>query len=185
VCTPAWSASRCNNCLCSWCLVMLRQIVLAVDSAPTARRSGVRCTMLPGSTRLPLAGGRQRPSTGRGYSRVLPRYRSGHGSARLLRHRRGAARAALPCAGTYVSGDVDSNVCPVGSVRIEAEDACRTAATATGKTFRSAVSEFTSPRGCFYSILSVFAYLNTHRVGAGDANSQLLCAVGASAGAPP
>ena len=50
----------------------------------------------------------------------------------LLRHGRRAARAVPSCAGAYVFGAAGSNECPSGSVRIVAEAACRTAATATG-----------------------------------------------------
>jgi hypothetical protein len=121
-----------------------------------------------------------------GYSRVLPRYRSGHCSARLLRHGRGAARVVPLCAGAYVSGAAGSNACPAGSVRIEAEAACRTAVAAAGKTpstywFVGTDSRY--PRGCYYFTSSNDAHFNTHAVGAGQSDSQLLCAV-ATAGAP-
>ena len=91
--------------------------------------------------------------------------------------------AVVPsCAGAYVSGAAGSNACPAGSVRIETEAACRTAAAAAGKTFQSVVSYSTSPRGCSYYYTS--AYLNTDAFGGGSTSYQLLCAAGTT-GAPP
>ncbi len=83
-----------------------------------------------------------------------------------------------------MSGAARSNECPAGSERIEAEAACRTAAAAAGKTFRFVVTYATVPRGCSYDtsldfdlyIYMNYAYLNTHAVGAGNANNRLLCA---------
>jgi hypothetical protein len=85
----------------------------------------------------------------------------------------------LSCAGAYVSGAVRSNECPAGSVRIEAEAACRAAATAAGKTVPSSgfvVTSSTYPRGCYYWTSLDTAYFNTHAVGAGNPYYQLLCA---------
>ncbi len=64
-------------------------------------------------------------------------------------------------------GPLYSNVCPAGSVRIETEAACRTAAAAAGKTVGSpfVVIESSVPRGC-YSYLSNIANFNTHAIGA-------------------
>ena len=81
----------------------------------------------------------------------------------------------LSCAGTYVSGAVNSNACPAGSVRIETEVACRTAAAAAGMTFGSTSVEADYPRGCYYST-SNRAWFNPHAVGAGRSGFQLLCA---------
>jgi hypothetical protein len=104
----------------------------------------------------------------------------------LLRHGRGAARAALSCAGAYVSGAAASNACPAGSVRIETEAACRTAAAAAGKTpssnFVWTLSGF--PRGCYYYTSGNTAYFNAHAVGAGYSGTQPLCAALAATGAP-
>ena len=88
------------------------------------------------------------------------------------------------CAGAYVSGAAGSNECPAGSVRIVAEAACRTAATATGKTAGSPLvaTLAVAPRGCYYSTITNTAYFNAHAVGAGNPNAQLLCA--ATTGAP-
>jgi hypothetical protein len=95
--------------------------------------------------------------------------------------------AVLSCAGAYVSGDLGSNACPAGSVRIETEAACRTAAAAAGKTawstFVVTYSDF--PRGCYYYTGLNDAYFNTHAVGAGNCYTQLLCAALATTGAPP
>ncbi len=117
------------------------------------------------------------------YSR---RCRSGHWRARLLRHGRGAARAVLSCAGAYVSGAAGSNECPAGSVRIEAEAACRTAAIAAGKTPWSTFVETDPeyPKGCYYWTSYNDAFFNTHAVGAGYSGTQPLCAALATAGAP-
>ncbi len=86
-------------------------------------------------------------------------------------------------AGAYVSGAAGSNGCPAGSVRIEAEAACRTAAAAAGKTFNTVGTYAAYPRGCFHITgnLGNDACLNTHAVGAGNSNFQLLCAAGAPA----
>jgi hypothetical protein len=94
--------------------------------------------------------------------------------------------AVLSCAGAYVSGDLGSNACPAGSVRIETEAACRTAAAAAGKTAGSSSLPFVEtdsryPRGCYYAN---DAYLNTHAVGAGWWGAQLLCAALVTTGAP-
>jgi hypothetical protein len=95
----------------------------------------------------------------------------------------------VSCAGAYVSGAAGSNECPAGSVRIATEAACRAAATAAGKTAGSSSFPFvettpTYPRGCYYYTTGTNdAYFNTHAVGAGWPNAQLLCAV-ATAGAP-
>jgi hypothetical protein len=124
-----------------------------------------------------------------GHSRVLPRYRSDHWRARPLRHGRWAAHAVLSCAGAYVSGAAGSNECPAGSVRIETEAACRTAATAAGKTPSTSTSlPFVQtypayPRGCYFTTNSN-AWFNTHAVGAGNPYYQLLCAALAATGAP-
>jgi hypothetical protein len=75
-----------------------------------------------------------------------------------------------------VLGPRYSNVCPAGSVRIETEAACRTAAAAAGKTAGSpfVVTSSDDPRGC-YSYFSNIANFNTHAVGAGSEISLLLC----------
>ena len=82
-----------------------------------------------------------------------------------------------------MSGAAGSNACPAGSVRIEAEAACRTAAAAAGKTLGSNFVETNSafPRGCYYT--TDWAYFNTHAVGAGYSGYQPLCATVAT-GAP-
>ncbi len=100
--------------------------------------------------------------------------------------RRRAARAVLSCAGAYVSGAAGSNACPAGSVRIEAEAACRTAAAAAGKTLNFPATYAGSPRGCYYWTGTNVANFNTHVVGAGDPDARLLCAaLAATTGAPP
>ena len=89
-------------------------------------------------------------------------------------------------AGAYVSGAAGSNECPAGSMRIEAEAACRTAAAATGKapnTVGFVVTYSGYPRGCYYTTILNNAYLNTHAVGAGNSYTQLLCAA-VTTGAP-
>jgi hypothetical protein len=93
----------------------------------------------------------------------------------------------LSCAGLYVSGDAGCNECPAGSVRIETEAACRTAAAAAGKTVGSTFVRARDyhPRGCYYSTGSSSAFFNTHAVGAGASNTQLLCTAAATTGAPP
>ncbi len=88
----------------------------------------------------------------------------------------------LSCAGAYVSGAAGSNACPAGSVRIETEAACRTAATAAGKSFSAVETEPDWPRGCYTNNNN--AFFNTHAVGTGRSFTQLLCAAGATAGAP-
>ncbi len=85
------------------------------------------------------------------------------------------------CAGAYVSGAAGSNACPAGSVRIVTEAACRSAAMAAGKTAELDPTFFVEtspryPRGCYYTTLLDNAYFNTDAVGAGESNSQLLCA---------
>jgi hypothetical protein len=137
---------------------------------------------------LPCAGGREAAAEHwlgtRGYSR----YRSGHWSARLRRHGRGAARAVPSCAGAYVAGDLGSNECPAGSVRIETEAACRTAVAAAGKPrvpgSPFAVTNSDKPKGCYYDANSNVAYFNLDAVGAGQSNMRPLCAVLTTTGAP-
>ncbi len=119
-----------------------------------------------------------------GYSRDTARVQACAAAAARPR----AARAVLSCAGAYVSGAVGSNACPVGSVRIETEAACRTAVTATGKTahpsyaFVETRSDY--QRGCYYYTSSNNAYFNPHPVGAAKSGYQLLCAA-VTTGAPP
>ncbi len=90
----------------------------------------------------------------------------------------------LSCAGAYVSGDAGSIECPAGSVQIETEAACRTAAAAAGKTFAAVSAVSAVPRGCYYRTSTNLAYFNTHAVGAGSSTARLLCAALATAGAP-
>jgi hypothetical protein len=112
-----------------------------------------------------------------GYSRVLPRYRAAEVSRRVV----------PSCAGAYVAGASGSNECPVGSVWIETEAACRTAVTATGKTASSyfARTNSTEPRGCYYYTggNGSIAFFSNQSVGAGRSVAQPLCAV--TIGAPP
>jgi hypothetical protein len=89
----------------------------------------------------------------------------------------------LWCAGAYVSGAAGSNECPAGSVRIETEAACRTAAAAAGKTFQYVETYSRYPRGCYYNTYNM-AYFNLHAGGAGASGNQLLCAALATTGAP-
>ncbi len=91
----------------------------------------------------------------------------------------------LSCAGAYVSGAAGSNACPAGSVRIETEAACRTAAAAAGKTFGSTSVEADYPRGCYIWTDDNKAYFNPDAVGAGAPDARLLCAAVATTGAPP
>ncbi len=97
------------------------------------------------------------------------------------------------CAGVYVYGAAGSNECPAGSVRIETEAACRTAAAAAGMTVGSEFVETASdyPRGCYYyyhsqsyGSSSIGPYFNADAVGAGNDDTQLLCAAD-TMGAPP
>jgi hypothetical protein len=91
------------------------------------------------------------------------------------------------CAGAYVSGAAGSNACPAGSVRIETEAACRTAAVAAGKTpnfFGFVVTESAYPRGCYYDTSGNNANFNTHAVGGGSPYFQPLCATTVTTGAP-
>ncbi len=110
-----------------------------------------------------------------GYSRGTARVQACAAAAARPR----AACAVLSCADAYVSGAAGSNACPAGSVRIEAEAACRAAAALAGKTVDSRSVETRSeyPRGCYYS--NNDAYFNKHPVGAGNSRVQLLCATGA------
>jgi hypothetical protein len=91
--------------------------------------------------------------------------------------------AVLPCAGAYLSGAAGSNECPAGSARIETEAACRTAAAAAGKAFRSVVTDPGDPRGCFYFTDNNVAFFNTDAVGGGVSGAQLMCAA-VTTGAP-
>ncbi len=86
-----------------------------------------------------------------------------------------------------MSGADGSNECPAGSVRIETEAACSTAAAAAGKPVASGiVGTFPGyPRGCYYYTGSGgSAYFNPHVSGAGRAGYQLLCAAVTTTGAP-
>jgi hypothetical protein len=130
-----------------------------------------------------LAGVRRLQSTGR----VVPGTPAGTArvqvcSAALARPR--ATRAVVLCAGAYVSGAAGSNACPAGSVRIETEAACRTAAAAAAKTIPSNFVETDPgyPRGCYLTTNN--AYFNTDAVGAGNSYSRLLCAALVTTGAP-
>ncbi len=95
----------------------------------------------------------------------------------------GVRRAS--CAGAYVSGASGSNECPAGSVRIETEASCRTAAAAASKTMGSDFVQIYAsyPRGCYSCAYNSNAYFNTHAVGAGSSGKPLLCAA-VTTGAP-
>jgi hypothetical protein len=101
-----------------------------------------------------------------------------------------AAHAVRSCAGAYVSGAAGSNACPAGSVWIETEPACRTAAAAEGKTAASpfVMTSPMTPRGCHYITVNNYAFFNADAVGAdfvGNGGAvHLLCAVTTN-GAPP
>ncbi len=84
-----------------------------------------------------------------------------------------------------MSGDMGSNACPAGSMRILTQAACRTAAAAMGKTPFSPFVENDPawPRGCYYDSTDN-AVFNTHAVGAGY-SMQPLCAALVTTGAPP
>ncbi len=82
-------------------------------------------------------------------------------------------------------GDRGSNECPAGSVRIVTEAACRTAAAAAGKTFAAVVGIYDDPRGCYYYTTNSNAWFNAHAVGAGNSNTQLLCAAVTTGPLPP
>ncbi len=172
-------------------------------SAQTARRCSVGCTVLDGCLAYYLIGGTcgysgtsRAPHDGAagrvlgGYSLGTPVVPPGSLERAAAAARRRAARAVPSCAGAYVSGAAGSNACPAGSVRIVTEAACRTAATAAGKTVPSVfvVTDPYVPRGCHYasssaSVYDNYAYFNPHPVGAGDTTYRLLCAV--TSGAPP
>jgi hypothetical protein len=83
-----------------------------------------------------------------------------------------------------VSGAAGSNACPAGSLLIETEAACRTAAADAGKGLASPfVGNFAgSPRGCYYTSNNN-ALFNTHAVGNGRSGYRLLCAALATTGA--
>ncbi len=84
-----------------------------------------------------------------------------------------------------MSGAAGSNECLAGSMRIVTEAACRTAATAAGKTVSAVVTDAAYPRGCYYFTSSNNAYyFNTDPVGAGRSSAQLLCAAAVTTGAP-
>jgi hypothetical protein len=130
-----------------------------------------------------LAGGRRRRSPGWVFPGT-PAVPLGSLACAAAAARPRAERAVRSCAGAYVSGAAGSNACPAGSVRIEAEAACRTAVAAAGKTPGSTFvgTYATYPRGCYY--YGIYAWFNTHAVGAGRSDIQLLCAALATTGAP-
>ena len=84
-----------------------------------------------------------------------------------------------------MSGAAGTNECPRGFVRIETEEACRSAVEAAGKTASSSfVGTWTIwPGGCFYTNHNNIAFFNTEAVGASASNAQLLCAA-VTTGAP-
>jgi hypothetical protein len=91
-------------------------------------------------------------------------------------------------AGLYVYGVAGSNDCPASSARIVDAAACQRAATATGRTFdgsqAQAVPNF--PRGCYWvRSQQSAAWFNPHAVGAGRADSQLLCDASTAAPTSP
>jgi hypothetical protein len=94
----------------------------------------------------------------------------------------------LLCAGAYVAGAAGSNECPAGSVRIETEAACRTAAATAGKTVSSyppfVETRSNYPRGCYYQDVGNQATFNNHVVGNGDSSAKLLCDTTVTTGAP-
>ena len=81
-------------------------------------------------------------------------------------------------AGLYVAGAAFSNECPAASVRIVTEAACRAAASAARLTLGSPFVGSWSywPKGCYYSITTRTAWLNTDPVGGACVSYPLLCA---------
>jgi hypothetical protein len=118
----------------------------------------------------------------RGYSHGC---RSGTGVRGCCGTAEGPRVAVLSCAGAYAAGAAGSNECPAGSVRIETQASCRTAAAAVGKTFGSTSVDADYPKGCYIWTTFNTAYFNPHAVGAGEASSRLLCALATTTGAPP
>ncbi len=142
----------------------------------------------PGASRMPSAGAQYCSGTGGCFRGTATGVHVASGVGQGSRMRR------TSCAGAYIYGAAGNNYCPGGSVRIETEAACRTAATAAGKPVGSPFMKTDSiyPRGCYlfkwcapgewdidrcnsylYSV-----YLNPHPNpdGAGDPFRQLLCA---------
>jgi hypothetical protein len=91
----------------------------------------------------------------------------------------------LSCAGAYMVGVAGNNTCPAGSVRIETEAACRTAAAALGKSVDSSsfvVTAPLAPPGCAFNPSNNQAQFNTiSGSGTGSSSRQVLCV---ASGAP-
>ena len=89
----------------------------------------------------------------------------------------------LAGASGFVWGELGKNACPVGHSRIADAAACRTAAPSVGKAFVKSESQPRYPRGCYGNIDTTDPanppgiYFNNGN-GAGESDSQLLCAVG-------
>jgi hypothetical protein len=142
----------------------------------------------PGASRTPSAGAEYCSGTG-GYFRGTAagvHVASGVGQGSRMRR--------TSCAGAYIYGAAGNNSCPGGSVRIETEAACRTAAAAAGMPVGSPFMKTDSiyPMGCYlfqwcapgegdvdrcnsYSS-SVFFNPHPNPFGASDPLRKLLCA---------
>jgi hypothetical protein len=87
----------------------------------------------------------------------------------------GTDRASV-CAGLYIYGVAGSNECPAKTARIVDTAMCERASAAAGLSFYGSTTSSNTPRGCSVGTSSR-TFLNTDLVGAGQANSRLLCTV--------
>jgi hypothetical protein len=87
------------------------------------------------------------------------------------------AHTLLP-SGPFAAGDIGTNVCPVGSARIENELVCKQANESYGKPYDPDFTNGPStrhPRGCMLGINLGRVYFNPTPTGAGNNNFAPLC----------
>ena len=81
--------------------------------------------------------------------------------------------------GAVVFGNVGSNLCPDGYMRIETESTCQSAAAVERIAYMDKLVSPFFPKGCFVDRQNNRVYFNTHASGAGEPDSRLLCMLGA------
>ena len=85
-----------------------------------------------------------------------------------------SASAAGPVSLDLMLADFGSNDCPAGSVRIDTEMACKSAAATLGFEYANNLSNSGRPKGCYGN--GTHWWLNTHATGKASTTRQLVCA---------
>jgi hypothetical protein len=87
---------------------------------------------------------------------------------------RGTARALLRMdESAVVQGEVNTNVCPVGSAVISSPEECEQAGALLGYDYYTTYLEPDYPKGCY--LWAGYAYFNAHTVGSANPSARIVC----------